>query len=92
MKCFDGSIMRTFWTRRRDLQEVVTCFCGPTHLRKLPDDLLRLILLLSGLVKIGKRGIRFNIFFPPIDYKQCLSTVRRKGRKGRENSRAGTLL
>ena len=63
---------------RRALHEVLTVFCGQTDERTLPDDLLRLILTISGHIKFALQAIRFNIFFPPIEYKACINAVRRK--------------
>ena len=73
---------------RRALHEVLTVFCGPTDERTLPDDLLRLILTISGHIKFALQAIRFNIFFPPIEYKACLNAVRRK-REGKKLLKEG---
>ena len=84
--------MKVFRTSRQDFHDVLTCFCGPTHSRTLPDDLLRIILEMSGLLKIGARSIRFNIFFPPIEYKACLNIVRQRNERRVAVRRAGGLL
>ena len=96
MACSKRSILRVFQTRHRDYHDVLTLFCGPTHDRLLPDDLLREILEVSGLIKFGTRGgIVFEIYFPPIHYKaECpnvvLKTKRSKGRKDEEKRPGGS--
>ena len=86
MTCSKRSILRVFRTRHRDYHDVLTLFCGPTHDRLLPDDLLRVILEVSGLLKFGTRGgIVFEIFFPPIDYKACQNVVPQKKEKRSED-------
>ena len=66
---------------RQAYHEVLTVFCGPTVERTLPDDILRLILTISGHIKFALQAIRFNIFFPPIEYKACQNAVRRREEK-----------
>ena len=63
---------------RQAYREVLTVFCGPSDERTLPDDLLGVILTISGHIKFALQAIRFNIFFPPIEYKACLNAVRRR--------------
>ena len=66
---------------RQAYREVLTVFCGPSDERTLPDDILGVILTISGHIKFALQAIRFNIFFPPIEYKACLSTVRKREEK-----------
>ena len=82
---------------RQAYREVLTVFCGPSDERTLPDDLLGVILTISGHIKFALQAIRFNIFFPPIEYKACLNAVRRreerkllKGRKDDEKPPGGS--
>ena len=75
--------MRVFKTQHRDYRDVLTMFCGPIHERVLPDDLLRLILTMSGLLAIGDRSIMFKIFFPSVFYKECQSVVRKRRERAR---------
>ena len=83
-------MMRVFKTQHRDYRDVLTMFCGPTHERALPDDLLRLILTMSGIVAIGDRSIMFKIFFPSVFYKECQNVVLK--RKARARRRAVARL
>ena len=87
MTCSKRSILRVFQTRHRDYHDDLTLFCGPTHDRLLPDDLLKVILEVSGLIKFGTRGgIVFEIFFPPIHYKaSCQNVVLKRKEKRRED-------
>ena len=82
--------MRVFKTQHRDYRDVLTMFCGPIHERALPNDFLRLILTMSGLVAIGDRSIMFKIFFPSVFYKECQNIVLK--RKGRARRRAVARL
>ena len=71
-------MMRIFETQHRDYSDVLTIYCGQTHERVLPNDLLRLILTMSGLVALGDRSIMFKIFFPSVFYKECQNVVQKR--------------
>jgi hypothetical protein len=82
-----GRLNLTNELNRREMLEIYT---GETRLESLPDDILLMILELAGMISIGARSYRFDLFFCHFYLKKrCLDT---KKRNVKNLDRGGSLM
>ena len=56
--------MRKRWKKiQRDRADLLICIVGPTEGLPLPCDLVYLILEMANILRTGRRGVAYSLFF-----------------------------